>query len=223
MFRVKICGITSVADGLCAARSGADAVGLNFCYSSPRYVDFRLAEEIVAGLPGGVARVGVFVNARSAEVDRIARQLRLDYLQIHGDEPPEFLAQLAGWPVIRAFRGTNDFQPVTAYLAACRALGHLPVAVLVDAFRSGQYGGTGQSPDWSAVAQARPAWADLPLVLAGGLMAANVAAAIQKVRPTAVDTASGVESSPGRKSAPLVAEFVAAAQGAFQRLGNPGF
>jgi phosphoribosylanthranilate isomerase len=221
MFRIKICGITSVADGLCVARSGADAVGLNFCPSSPRHIDLWLAEEIVAALPSGIARVGVFVNAPAAEVGRIARQLRLDYVQLHGDEPPEYLTQLAGLPIVRAFRGTNDFQSVIAYLAACRALGHAPAAVLVDAFQAGQYGGTGQSPDWSAVARARLAWTDVPLVLAGGLQAANVAAAIQEVRPTAVDTASGVESSPGRKSAERVAAFVAAAQGAFEGEKDP--
>jgi phosphoribosylanthranilate isomerase len=222
MFRIKICGITSVADGLCVARSGADAVGLNFCPSSPRQIDIGLADQIVAELPSGIARVGVFVNAPVAEVMHIADRLQLDYVQLHGDEPPEYLAQLSGLPIIRAFRGTSDFQPVAAYLAACVALGHVPAAVLVDAFQSGQYGGTGQSPDWSAVVRARPAWGEVPLVLAGGLQPANVAAAIQQVRPTAVDTASSVESSPGRKSADRVAAFVVAARGAFGRDGEPG-
>ncbi|HEY1784338.1 MAG TPA: phosphoribosylanthranilate isomerase [Pirellulales bacterium] len=222
MFRIKICGITSVADGLSVARSGADAVGLNFCPTSPRQIDIPLAEEIVAALPAGVARVGVFVNAPAAEVGRIARRLRLDYVQLHGDEPPEYLAELTGVPIVRAFRGTDDFRPVAAYLAACRALGRAPAAVLVDAFQAGQYGGTGQSPDWSAIACARPAWGDLPLVLAGGLHPDNVATAIDQVRPTAVDSASGVESSPGRKSADRVATFAAAARAAFDQLVKSG-
>ncbi|HEX4147289.1 MAG TPA: phosphoribosylanthranilate isomerase [Pirellulales bacterium] len=220
MFQIKICGITSAADGLCVADAGADAVGLNFCPASPRHIELGRAEEIVAALPGGIARVGVFVNAPAAQVDQIARRLRLDYVQLHGDEPPEYMAELAGLPVIRAFRGTSDFQHVAAYLAACRTLGHAPVAVLIDAFQSGQYGGTGQSPDWSAVARARLAWAEMPLVLAGGLKPANVAAAIQQVGPAAVDTASGVERSPGRKAADLVDQFVAAARGAFDLKAN---
>jgi phosphoribosylanthranilate isomerase len=222
MFRIKICGVTSVADAICVARAGADALGLNFCPTSPRQIDLSLAEEIVAELPAEIARVGVFVNSPAPEVERIARQLRLDYVQLHGDESPEYLSQIAGVPIIRAFRGMSDFEEVAAYLAACRSLGHMPAAILVDAYQPGQYGGTGQSPDWSAVDRARPAWADLPLVLAGGLQPANVAAAIQRVRPTAVDTASGVESSPGRKSADRVAEFVAAARDAFDRADASG-
>lgn len=221
MFRIKICGITSVADGLCVARAGADAVGLNFCLSSPRYIELGLAREIVAELPGCITRVGVFVNAPVAEVGRIAQELRLNYVQLHGDEPPEYLAQLASLPVIRAFRGNTDFRPVAAYLTACRSLGHPPAAILVDAFQAGQYGGTGQSPDWSAVAKARVSWDDIPLVLAGGLQPTNVATAIERVRPMAVDTASGVESSPGRKAANQVANFVAAARAAFERESFP--
>jgi phosphoribosylanthranilate isomerase len=222
MFRIKICGITTTADGLCVARSGGDAVGLNFCPSSPRYINLRIAAEIVAELPSHVARVGVFVNSPAAEVARIAGLLQLDYVQLHGDEPPEYLADIAGVPIIRAFRGTTDFQAVAVYLTACHSLGHVPAAVLVDAFQAGQYGGTGHSPDWSAVAHARPAWADVPLVLAGGLQASNVAAAIEQVRPTAVDTASGVESAPGRKSPDRVAGFIAAARGAFERVEKSG-
>lgn len=222
MFRIKICGITSVADALAVARSGADAVGLNFCRSSPRYIELRLAREIVAALPDDIARVGVFVNAPASEVARIAGELRLDYVQLHGDESPDDLTSLAGLQIIRAFRGTDDFQPVAAYLAACRSLGHPLAAVLVDAFQAGQYGGTGQCPDWSAVERARPSWGAMPLVLAGGLKPTNVAAAIHAVRPTAVDTASGVETAPGQKSADLVAGFVAAARDAFAPNGGLG-
>jgi phosphoribosylanthranilate isomerase len=220
MFRIKVCGITSVEDAQSVARSGADAIGLNFCPTSPRRIDLELARQIVAQLPDGIARVGVFVNAPAVEVSRIAAELNLDFVQLHGDEPPDYLAEVAGVPIIRAFRGTNDFQPVGAYLAACRRSGHSPAAVLVDAFQAGQYGGTGQSPDWAAVARARLGWAEVPLVLAGGLRASNVTAAIDSVHPTAVDTASGVEIAPGRKSPEQVALFVTAARGAFQRVGE---
>ncbi len=136
--------------------------------------------------------------------------------------PRSFWPNSPGGQSFVPFEGQTIFDRSRPISAACRSLGPAPAAVLVDAFQAGRYGGTGQSPDWSAVAQARPAWAGVPLVLAGGLTAANVAAAIQQVRPTAVDTASGVESSPGRKSADRVADFIAAARGAFKGLQNPG-
>jgi phosphoribosylanthranilate isomerase len=220
MFRIKICGITSVADAVAVAECGADAVGLNFCASSPRHVSLARAQHIVAALPSGVARVGVMVNRPAAEVRQIADQLRLDYVQLHGDEPPEYLAQLGDLPIIRALRGTNDFRSVADYLAACRSLGHVPAAVLIDAFREGQYGGTGHRPDWAAVASARAEWPAMPLVLAGGLTPDNIGAAIERVRPTAVDTASGVESAPGQKSLERVAQFVGLAQAAFDKVSS---
>jgi len=219
MFRIKICGITNVEDALAAARAGADAVGLNFYPKSPRQIDLDTARQIVDGLPAGIIKVGVFVNATIEEVCRTFDQLGLDLIQIHGDEPPESLVQLGQRPVMRAFRlGPAGLGAAAEYLAACRRLQCLPRRTLIDAFVPGDYGGTGKTPDW-AVLQGYPAepWHP-PLVLAGGLTPANVAEAIRAVRPVAVDTASGVEIGPGRKDHAQIAAFVAAARRAFDSL-----
>jgi phosphoribosylanthranilate isomerase len=215
MFHIKICGITAAPDAQAAATAGADAIGLNFYPLSPRYVSQIKAEEIVGPLPAAVVRVGVFVNSPSAEVRTFAARLKLDFVQIHGDEPPDFLSELNGLPVIRAFRSDGSFQGVIDYLDQCNRLGCLPHAMLIDAQSPGQFGGTGELADWKALAAARERLPAIPIVLAGGLKPANVAQAIDIVRPAAVDTASGVESAPGKKSAQLIQAFVDAALTAF--------
>ncbi len=216
MFRIKICGITRVEDAQVAAEAGADACGLNFYAKSPRCVSVSAAAEICRHLPPSVVRVGVFVNAPVAEVIETFDRLALHLIQLHGDEPPEYLGQLGPRPVIRAFRmGPGGLDSIEPYLVRCEALGTLPRMVLADAYRRGQYGGTGQEADWQALARYPALPWKLPLVLAGGLHPDNVAEAIRRVRPAAVDTASGVEESPGRKSAQAVRQFVAAARAAF--------
>jgi phosphoribosylanthranilate isomerase len=212
VFRIKICGITSVDDGLLAAAAGADAVGLNFYHRSPRSVSLDTATEIVDALPRHVASVGVFVDARVADIRETATRLRLDFIQLHGDEPPEFLAQLRDHLVIRAVRLQSTLEAVAGYLAKCPVP---PAAVLIDAHVRGQYGGTGRTLDWSALDQHSRCLPGIPLILAGGLTPENVGQAISVVRPAAVDTASGVERAPGRKDAELVRTFVAAANAAF--------
>ncbi len=212
MFRVKICGITSVEDASLVAEAGADAVGLNFYPNSARYLQPRAAEAVAAALPEGVVKVGLFVNAAEDDIRERFAGLGLDLIQLHGDEPPEFVAAIEGRPVMRAFRvGAAGLDPVYEYIERTEELGCPLRAVLVDSFRKGSYGGTGQLTDWATVAayQATP-----PLVLAGGLTPQNVAEAIAAVRPTAVDTASGVESSPGKKNPTAVREFVRAARAA---------
>ena len=217
MFRVKICGITSAADAQTAVEAGADAIGLNFYPPSPRYVDLTQAEAIVHALPAGVAKVGVFVNSPSAEVRTFATRLKLDYVQIHGDEPPCFIAELSGLTTIRGIRCDSNLQPLFDYLDECRGLGCSPQGLLVDTLRPGHFGGTGEPADWQAVSRARLRFAGLPMILAGGLKPTNVAEAIEIVRPAAVDTASGVESAPGKKSPQLIQAFVAAALAAFRQ------
>lgn len=213
MFHVKICGITSVSDALMAARAGADALGLNFYRRSPRFIAFDAARQIVAAVPEHVTKVGLFVDAVAAEVCRAFDDLGLDLVQLHGNEPPEYLPQLGSRPVMRAFRLSGDgLEPLIEYLVQCRALHATPQRVLLDAHVPGQYGGTGQTSDWSVAAGYAKERDVPPLVLAGGLTPANVAEAIRTVRPAAVDTASGVESSPGHKDPALVAAFVAAAR-----------
>jgi phosphoribosylanthranilate isomerase len=222
LFRIKICGITSAADGSWAAESGADAVGLNFVPSSPRCVTTETARRIVQALPPGVRKVGVFVNSAPAEILQIASDVGLDTLQLHGDEPPEDLRSLADWPLLRAFRIRRGDEPrVEDYLARCRAVGRLPDAVLVDAWQSGAYGGTGRLVDWGLARELGERLVDMPLILAGGLTPDNVADAIQVAQPAGVDTASGVESRPGQKDPERVRAFVVAARQAFARRQPP--
>jgi phosphoribosylanthranilate isomerase len=220
LFRIKICGITSVADGLAAASAGADAIGLNFWPQSKRYVRPETAREIAAALPGGVTKVGVFVNAAAEEIASTADEVGLDWIQLHGDERAELLAKLPPrLPVLRAFRcGADGLTQLARYLTESRDEGRAPDAVLIDADAAGDFGGTGQCADWARVAQDRNLLAGMPLILAGGLTPRNVAAAIQSVRPDGVDVASGVESQPGRKDGALVEQFVVAARAGFAHL-----
>lgn len=220
MFRIKICGITRPVDARIVALAGADAMGLNFFPESSRYVDLPTAAKIVADLRGPVAKVGVFVNCRIEEVQLTADQLELDWIQLHGDEPPELLGKLAGRQVLKAFRvGPDGLQPVAAYLDECQRLGRLPNAVLIDGLQEGQYGGTGVTTDWQALSAHRELLRGLPVVLAGGLTPFNVTEAIAATRPNAVDTASGVESKAGLKDPMLVRAFVNSSRKAFQEMG----
>jgi phosphoribosylanthranilate isomerase len=213
-FRIKICGITTVDDATLVARAGADAVGLNFYPKSARFLAPEQAEVVVRAVPAGVVKVGLFVNATAVDVCAMFDRLELDLVQLHGDEPPEFLVDLGDRPVMRAFRvGSDGLRPVEDYLSRCRQLGVMPHMVLVDAQVAGAYGGTGQVANWAALKHYSSA--NPPLVLAGGLAPANVAEAIRAVQPMAVDTASGVESSPGRKDPALVERFIEAARAAF--------
>jgi phosphoribosylanthranilate isomerase len=217
VFRIKICGITNVADALMVAAAGADAVGLNFYPASPRCIDLERAEKIVEALPEGIIKVGLFVNAPVRDIRGIFDRLELDLIQLAGDETPEFLAEIGPRPVMKVLRQDAATGWSNAdYLDRCRSLAHLPRMVLLDAQVPGEYGGTGHLADWQAAADyAR--LADAPaLVLAGGLTAENVAEAIRTVHPAAVDTASGVESSPGHKDAGKVSRFVNAARDAFE-------
>lgn len=218
LFKIKICGINSVKDAQLVGLAGADAVGLNFYENSPRHVDVETAGKLVAALRTTVKRVGLFVNATVHDMNRVAEQLQLDYIQLHGDEPPEMLADLSPRPILRAFRfGEAGAQEIARYLEHCGG-GRRPDGMLVDALKPGEYGGTGEVADWDAVANVRPILDGIPLVLAGGLTPFNVAEAIAKVRPDAVDTASGVEGRPANKDPMLVRAFVNAAKKAFQQL-----
>jgi phosphoribosylanthranilate isomerase len=151
MFQIKICGITNVDDALAVAQAGADAIGLNFYPQSPRYVSTDAARDIASALPTGVVKVGLFVNTPASDVCRLFDDLQLDLVQLHGDQPPEFLPQLGDRPVMRAFRvGPEGLRPVTDYLARCRELVSVPTLVLLDSLVVGEYGGTGTVANWSA-------------------------------------------------------------------------
>jgi phosphoribosylanthranilate isomerase len=247
LFQIKICGITSAEDALLAAQSGADAIGLNFYEQSPRHVTSEQAAEIVGRLredfsPEAVQVVALFVNHGLDDILWTIRDADLYgpglCLQLHGDEPPELLRDLHGHelgtsgqllqatghapvvPVIRALRvASGDLAMPAAYLEACRRLSALPQAVLLDAARPGSYGGTGKTIDWPAIG-ANGGRLGVPLILAGGLTQDNVAGAIAAARPAAVDVASGVESSPGKKDASKMQAFVKAAQLSFLGLDS---
>ncbi len=196
--RVKICGITSVEDALHAARSGADAIGLLFYSPSPRAVTPEQAGAIVASLPPFVTTVGLFVDAEPDFVNGVLERVPLDLLQFHGDESPDYCDSF-GRPYMKAIRMREgvDLQHEAAGYAAARAL-------LVDAYQPGVPGGTGETFDWGRI----PASLEKPLVLAGGLNADNVEAAVRQVRPWAVDVSGGVERSKGVKDPERVAQFI---------------
>jgi phosphoribosylanthranilate isomerase len=218
VFRIKICGVTTIEDARLVARSGADAIGLNFYAPSPRHLPLERATHVAEEIPDSVAKVGVFVNADEENICDLYDRLSLDYVQLHGDETPEYLARLEHRPVIRAFRvGAGGLAPVYEYLDHCHEMGCTPAAILVDAYDRHAHGGTGKVVDWSVAAEymaaedhaSRP-----PMILAGGLGPDNVAEAIHAVRPDGVDVASGVESSPGVKHTARLSSFIQAARSA---------
>jgi phosphoribosylanthranilate isomerase len=191
VFQVKICGITRWEDARAAIDAGADALGFNFFPGSPRYVAAAEARRIARRAPRRVACVGVFVNERAAAIEAVAREVGLDIVQLHGEESPAEVTRLARRrPVIKVFRVRRGFQP--SRLAKYRDA----AAYLLDSFAGSARGGTGRRFDWTIAARAT---AFGPVVLAGGLTPENVAEAIARVRPAAVDVCSGVESRPGQK------------------------
>jgi phosphoribosylanthranilate isomerase len=199
-FVVKICGITRPGDAELACRAGASAIGLNFWPGSKRFVDDARAREVLAAVAPGVLKVGVFVNATAAEVDR-RLALGLDLVQLHGDEQPEAWTHLPAERLVRAIRVRDAGSLAEAARWSARFF-------LFDAAADG-YGGSGQVAPWQHLGGARR-----PFLLAGGLHADNVAAAIAALAPDGVDVASGVESSPGIKDPAKVAAFVEAARAA---------
>lgn len=202
--RVKICGITSVADGLAAARHGADAIGLVFYPPSPRVVALEGARAIAESVPPFVARVAVFVNPAAREVEAVIRACRPDLLQFHGEETADFCRGF-GVPYLRALRvrrGVDLLESLSPYADAA--------GWLLDAYRQELYGGTGEAFDWDLI----PRGLARPLVLSGGLDAENVGAAIRRVRPWAVDVSSGVEAAKGVKDERRIAAFMEAVRSA---------
>ena len=207
MVHVKICGITNIDDAQAAVDAGADALGFVFYPPSPRHVTPEQAAAIIRRLPPFVTTVGLFVDVALTAVHAIAAQCRLDRIQLHGSETPEYCARV-DQPVIKAFR-----------IKDADSLGHVQeyrvAAYLLDAYVEGALpGGTGASFAWELAAQAKPYG---PIILAGGLTAANVEAAVTRIRPYGVDVSSGVERSPGVKDHQKVRAFVARAKDAIHQ------
>ena len=200
MVRVKICGITNTGDAQAAVEAGANLLGFNFFERSPRHITPQEAAKIRKLVPKSVKAVGIFVNQLPAEVITLRQSLRLDAVQLHGDEPPQAVAEIApAAPVIKAFRIEPEF-PIDTLEQYPEAF-----AFLFDAAHTGQYGGTGRTTDWDV---ARRAASNHRIILAGGLKVENVAAAVRIVRPYAVDVASGIESKPGKKDHGRMREFI---------------
>jgi phosphoribosylanthranilate isomerase len=210
--RVKIEGLRDSQTALAIAQMGADAIGLVFA-ESPRWVSPEQARAIVDILPPWVATVGVFVNADAATINRVVKRTRIGFVQLHGDEPPEIVGQIER-PCIKAFRVRDEgwLGEVRTWLSSVQARSNL-AAVLLDAYNSAVRGGTGERFKWDLVADARAAGAMAgidPIILAGGLDADSVGAAIDLVQPWAVDVASGVEKAPGVKDLRKVEQFIRA-------------
>jgi phosphoribosylanthranilate isomerase len=196
--RVKICGITSPRDAQAAARLGADAIGLVFYEPSPRHVTIAQANAIAGSVPPFVARVALFVNPAADTVRAVLDGGGIDLLQFHGEEEPGFCAQF-GVPYLKAVRvrkGLNLLECLSPFRGAA--------GWLLDAYRPDYYGGTGETFDWGVI----PAGLERPVVLSGGLTVGNVAEAVRRVRPWAVDVSSGVESAKGVKDADRIAAFI---------------
>jgi len=209
--RVKICGITRPEWARVAAEAGADAIGLIFA-ESPRRIGPETSAGIIDALPPWVAPVGVFVDAPPGYVRDLVDRLHLAAVQLHGDEPPEALADLGPVKVIKAFGVASeaDLVAVRRWRDEAERLGRTPDAYLVDArVAGGPKGGTGQSADWTLAARMQEE-GFAPLILAGGLGPENVAEAVRAVRPWGVDSSSGTESAVGEKSPEKVRAFLRA-------------
>ncbi|MCZ6526200.1 MAG: phosphoribosylanthranilate isomerase [Gammaproteobacteria bacterium] len=196
--RVKICGITNLEDAVNAAAMGVDAIGLVFYQDSPRNVDTGTAREIIAALPPFVTPVGLFVDPTPDHINSVLDKVSLDLLQFHGNETPEQCRRFSK-PYIKAVRVRDNIilsELIESYPDAS--------ALLLDAYVEGMVGGTGQKFDWDLI----PYQQDKPIILAGGLDPANVAAAIRQVQPYAVDVSGGVESVKGVKDRDKMAAFI---------------
>lgn len=198
MTRIKICGITRVEDVVDAVHSGADALGLVFYDKSPRNVTIEQAVQLTEVVFPFVTTAGLFVNASAEVVRTVLQAVPLDVLQFHGEESPAFCAQF-GRPYLKVIRVKPGMDLVQCAADFAGAQG-----LVLDTYVEGLLGGTGMSFDWELIPRDLP----LPVILSGGLHAGNVAEAIKKVRPYAVDVSSGVEASKGKKDAAKIAAFI---------------
>jgi len=202
--KVKICGITNVADAEAAVQAGADAIGLMFYPGSARCISLDTAQEISRRLPPYIIRTGVFADPNPSDVFSAIQHCQLNLLQFHGEETPEFCLQF-GIMTMKAFRIENadSLLPMTAYFTD---------AFLLDSRVKGELGGTGETFNWDLAVEAKKF--GKPIFLAGGLTPQNVADAVRKVAPLGVDVSSGVEKSRGIKDVKKMQDFVAAVRGA---------
>lgn len=202
--KIKICGITNKEDALNAVSLGADAIGFIFSKDSPRYISPEMVEDISMFLPPFVFLVGVFVDQSKEEITQIAHQCKLDLVQLHGQETPNFCMEIPR-RVIKAFKVSEleDLEPISMYQG-------IVSAILLDTKVQNIEGGTGKTFDWGLALKAKDY--EIPLILAGGINANNLRKAVSLVNPYAVDLSSGVESEPGKKDYNKMQEVIAIAQ-----------
>jgi phosphoribosylanthranilate isomerase len=206
--RIKICGLTRLADALAAVEAGADALGFVFVPGTPRAVTLAQAMALVRALPPLVTKVGLFVNAEPSLVRDTVVAVGLDTIQLHGEEAPDFAAEFRGrTKVIKAFRVRD-----AASLSALPAYRESVDAFLLDAFVAGAHGGTGSKFDWSLALPAKALGP--PVILAGGITPDNAAEAVRQVRPFALDVSSGVEAAPGQKDPEKIRRLIREARAA---------
>lgn len=200
--RVKICGLTSVVDALAAVEAGADAIGLVFYAPSPRCVDIQSAADIALAVGPFVTTVGLFVDADKEQVEQVLAQVPLQLLQFHGDEAASYCEQF-NRPYMKALRMKPGLDVDAEIKKFASAQG-----ILLDAYRKGVPGGTGETFDWQRV----PSSSAKPIVLAGGLDGGNIVAAIKATRAYGVDVSGGVELSHGVKDHQKTIEFITLAK-----------
>ncbi len=202
--KVKICGITNLSDAIAAVEAGADMLGFVFWPQSPRCISIEAAAELIRQLPPSIVKVGVFVNAPADLVRGAVERCQLNLLQFHGDEAPGYCLQF-GLMSMKAFRirDAASLQPLTEYQTD---------AWLLDAYSPDNPGGTGETFNWALAAEAGKL--GRPIFLAGGLKVENVAEAVRRANPYAVDVSSGVEMAPGKKDHDKVSAFIKAAKAA---------
>lgn len=201
---IKVCGIVEPADALAAVQAGATAIGMVFYSASPRYARLDQAAMVSAIVSSRALKVGVFVNETPERIRAVADAVRLDVVQLHGDEPPSDIAELQGLRVWKALPVGDNFDPAWMADYDCEA-------ILLDAAAAGVYGGSGQTFPWRKAMEAK---GKRRIIVAGGLGPDNVAEAIQTAAPWGVDASSRLESSPGRKDREKVEAYVKAAQNA---------
>ena len=204
MTKIKICGITNIEDAVAATGYGADALGFIFYKKSPRFVEPEQAGEISRALPPFVNKVGVFVNEDKETVSSILETVVLDMLQFSGDETEDYCRSF-GKPYIRSYRVKDE-----------GSLGEINESktpyIIFDSYSENEYGGTGKTFDWELLVNQQ--LRDKYVILSGGLNPGNVGEAILRVKPYAVDVASGVEKKPGKKDHVKIKEFIEAVKNA---------
>ncbi|MFH1397717.1 MAG: phosphoribosylanthranilate isomerase [Candidatus Omnitrophota bacterium] len=199
MVKVKICGITNLEDAELAVKAGCDALGFMFYKKSPRYIDPLKASRIIKQLPKKVIKIGVFVNSPESAIRKIAKICKLNLLQFHGDETPEFCARFKDKRIIKAFR-------IKGVIGPEEILKYNTFAYLFDSYTKSGFGGSGKVFNWKFVQH--PECITRPVFLSGGLTEKNVCQAIKTFHPHWVDVSSGVETAPGKKDSAKVKRFI---------------